>query len=121
VANYGLRRTEHRELNLSATIEYHSGRPYEEFDIAALPLDAETIYMADHNGEYGALPDYFSLDLALEYVFLFKDWRLHLMAEVLNATNHKNVSAYYVPAYVNERREQLEMGIMPLIGIKASF
>lgn len=121
VANYFFLRGKRHELFLTTSLEYHSGRPYEDFDILPIVLKSRTVYVADYNGRYRRMPDYFNLDLKLEWVVNFRAASLHAFVELLNATDHGNVTEYYVPSFRNERREQTEPGILPMLGFKAAF
>ncbi len=119
--NYSLIRTGRNELFVSASLDYHTGRRYEDFDIVAIPLKDEVVYVEASKDEYKNLPDYFNLDLKIEWVRQLRRTALHIFFEVLNATDHKNVMGYYVPRYANDRRERTEPGILPFAGIKISF
>ncbi len=121
VADYYLSRTTASAWCLTSAVEYHTGRPYEDFNVVAIELDGETLYAADYSGSYNRLPDYFSLDLTLDYSRTFRHLVRHIFIEVANATNHRNVLAYYVPTYSNTKRAQTDVGLLPFAGIKVEF
>jgi hypothetical protein len=121
VVNYYLFRGSHHDLFLNASLEFHTGRTYEDFDIVGIPLKDETVYVENRNGDYKRYPDYFNLDLKLEWVSKFRHFDLHAFFELLNATASENVTAYYVPAYKEERRKQTEPGLLPLAGLQITF
>lgn len=121
VGNHYFVRDERRDWLLTAAGEYHTGRPYEDFRVVGIQLDGDTVYTEDYLGSYRRLPDYFSVDFTLDYVRKYARWNRHLFLELTNATNHKNVLAYYAPRYRNEKREQKDVGFLPFIGLKAEF
>ncbi len=121
VGNYYFIRNDRHELFLNGFLTYHTGRWYEDFEVAEIELKDKTIYVERNLNRYKKLPDYYNLDLSLEYVKKYKTWDLHTFFQILNATDHKNLSGYYVPTFRNKKAENTDMGMTPTVGIKIGF
>lgn len=121
VGNYYFFKNDRHELFLNGFLSYHTGRWYEDFEVAEIQLKDKTIYVERNLNRYKKLPDYYNLDLSLEYVKKYKTWDLHTFFQILNATDHKNLVGYYVPTFKNKKAEYTDMGMTPTVGIKIGF
>jgi hypothetical protein len=67
------------------------------------------------------LPSTYQLDVRTDYDFLFDSWKLGVFAEVLNATNHKNIVGR---RYSDDYRQAVDVSgapIIPNLGVQATF
>ncbi|MDJ0805616.1 MAG: TonB-dependent receptor [Gammaproteobacteria bacterium] len=106
---------------LSGKFWYHSGAPYTPIlggeEDPENPGSYKPVY-GEINSE--RLPDYYRLDIRFDYTPVSLEG-LVLYAELINATNHQNVSGYdYSPDYT-ERDEVTQLPVFLSFGVKKEW
>lgn len=66
-------------------------------------------------------PDYHSLDLRVERLFLYDTWKLFLYFEIMNAYFRENVESYDYNEDYSEREEVYGLPTIPFLGLRAEF
>jgi hypothetical protein len=74
-------------LNLSAGYNYGSGTPIGGF----VRRDGDRLYALTANRNADTLGDYRRLDVRANKSFTYERWKFTLCAELINATNHRNM------------------------------
>jgi outer membrane cobalamin receptor len=106
--------------SFSARAKYHSGAPYTAV-IGAEPDAANAGSYRAVWGEINAqrLPDYFRLDLRADY--RVPDSGLGFYAELVNATDHSNVSGYRYNPDFSERKAVTQLPLFVYFGIRKQW
>ena len=105
--------------------QYRTGNPYtpvENAEIQIDPRNGKPVYIplyAETNSE--RLPTYHRLDLRVSKIFQFKNWKLGVFLELLNAYNRKNLLDYSYSEDYKTRNDINQLPIIPYFGITAEF
>ena len=105
--------------------QYRTGNPYtpvENAEIQIDPRNGKPIYIpiyAETNSD--RLPTYHRLDLRVSKIFQFKNWKLGVFVELLNAYNRKNLLDYNYSEDFKTRNDINQLPIIPYFGITSEF
>lgn len=100
---------------------YHSGSPYTPVigtdgyydDGSVRPVEGEL------NSE--RIPDYHSLNLRVDRLFLFDNCKMHLYLEIMNAYARENISGYDYNEDYSEKEPVYGLPMIPFLGLMAEF
>ena len=110
--------------NLSSEWRYGSGQPVPGF-YRQVGTQVGTGYFLSNERNTTRLPPYSRLDVRLNKAFLFKNWKLTLNGEVINATNRNNLRYAGFDGYGFDGRVfgQLDrvLPILPSAGVVVEF
>ncbi|MGI9069595.1 MAG: TonB-dependent receptor [Pyrinomonadaceae bacterium] len=110
--------------NLSSAWRYGSGQPVPGF-YRQVGTQVGTGYFLSNERNTTRLPAYSRVDVRLNKAFLFKNWKLTLNGEVINATNRNNLRYAGFDGYTFDGRVfgQLDrvLPILPSAGVVVEF
>lgn len=119
LAGYSWQIRKNNSLSVNAKVAYMGGRRYTPAIVSGGTV-AEREY--DYSKAYeNRLPDYFKIDLNLNFKMNFKHLALEWFLEVTNITNNKNIWLQYYNVNQQKERYIYQQGFMPMAGIKAYF
>lgn len=119
LAGYSWQIRKNNSLSVNAKVAYMGGRRYTPAIVSGSTV-AEREY--DYSKAYeNRLPDYFKIDLNLNFKMNFRHLALEWFLEVTNITNNKNIWLQYYNVNQQKERYIYQQGFMPMAGIKAYF
>lgn len=119
LAGYSWQIGKNNSLSANAKVAYMGGRRYTPAIVSGSTV-AEREY--DHSKAYeNRLPDYFKIDLNLNFKMNFRHLALEWFLEVTNITNNENIWLQYYNVNQQKERYIYQQGFMPMAGIKAYF
>lgn len=119
LAGYSWQIRKNNSLSVNAKVAYMGGRRYTPAIVSGSTV-AEREY--DYSTAYeNRLPDYFKIDLNLNFKMNFRHLALEWFLEVTNITNNKNIWLQYYNVNQQKERYIYQQGFMPMAGIKAYF
>ncbi|MCE7934440.1 MAG: TonB-dependent receptor [Chlorobi bacterium CHB2] len=102
---------------VSVRFNMAGGTPYTPLDLTESARQNRTVrdnskFMAER------YPDYHTLNVRVDRRFLFDRSNLVIYLSVLNAYNRDNVADYYWNRVKKEQRAQLQLGLIPILGVE---
>lgn len=108
------------EWEFSTRFTLAGGRPYTPFDIAA-STEAQTGILQSNNINGDRYDAYHSLKIRVDRRFFFETSSLVLYLSINNIYNKKNIAYYYWNEVKNKIGEELQFGLLPIIGVEYEF
>lgn len=125
--NYKIINKKKYDMILRSKLDFHSGRPYQDFDIVKAPLKhsdgtTENVYISvPKKDKYIRLPEYLRWDITLESTNHYKHFDFTSFIQLMNVTNHKNVESYSVSLYEGKKEETIGFQRMIFGGFKVTY
>ena len=110
----------HGDWSFSSRFKYAGGRPYTPFNIPVSTQLGTGIYnIAEYNKS--RLPEYIRMDARVDKNFSGKGWNLDIYLEVENIFNRENIYDYYWSWITNSPKPDLQLFILPILGLSCQF
>lgn len=120
IASLVLKRKVNEKISVSTKTRFHSGSPYTPIlggvEDSANPGSFRAVY-GELNSE--RLPNYFRLDLRIDYQS--RPGATRFYAELINATNHKNISGYDYNTNFSQREDVEQLPVFIYFGIRKEW
>ncbi len=117
VANYKLTPT----WTFGAKWVFHSGTPYTPVVGTDGVYDDGSVRPVEGKLNSARLPNWHSLDLRVEKLYLYGSWQLYAYLEVLNAYWRQNIEGYEYNADYTEKEAEYGLPMIPFFGVRAEF
>ena len=104
----------------STKLSYLGGRPYTPLDLEVSAEQRRAVYdLSRVSAE--RFPDYFRLDLRVDWTFRIGDRVATIFAGAQNVTNRRNVAGYSWDRRNNRVKSLDQLGTFPLVGLEWPF
>jgi hypothetical protein len=100
---------------------FHSGSPYTPVVGTNGLYDDGSVRPVYGGLNSARIPDYHSLDLRAERLYLYDRWKMYVYYEIMNAYARKNIEGYSYNRDYSEKEPVYGLPMIPFIGVRAEF